>query len=158
MFKKQIIVTMEVYVDDIMVKGFGAGLALTTPNGSMLEQATTLSFKASNNKAEYEALLAGLQLAKDLAVKKLMIYSYSQLITNQTSGEYAAKQPRMARYIEKVREQQTTFQAYTLTQVSQAKTTHADALTSLGSALDHQFKRSIPVEYLESIYEEPAVR
>ncbi|KAM1137548.1 hypothetical protein FF1_035496 [Malus domestica] len=51
----------------------------------MLEQAITLSFKASNNEAEYEAPLAGLRMTKDLAVKKLSIHSDSQLITSQTT-------------------------------------------------------------------------
>ncbi|KAM1559810.1 hypothetical protein ACFX1X_003117 [Malus domestica] len=58
-------------------KGSGAGVVLVTPNGSMLEQAITLGFKASNNEAEYKALLAGLRMAKDLAVKKLAIHSDS---------------------------------------------------------------------------------
>ncbi|KAM2402807.1 hypothetical protein ACFX1X_030639 [Malus domestica] len=75
----------------------------------MLEQAFTLGFKASNNEAEYEALLAGLRMAKDLAVKKLVIHSDSQLITSQATGEYMAKHPRMAQYLEKVRQQLEAF-------------------------------------------------
>ncbi|KAM1334267.1 hypothetical protein ACFX2F_010204 [Malus domestica] len=130
-------------------KGSGAGVVLVTPDGSMLEQAITLGFKASNNEAEYEALLAGLRMAKDLAVKKLAIHSDSQLITSQATGEYTAKHPRMAQYLEKVRQQLEAFQTYTLTQVPRADNAHADALAGLGSALDHQFKRSIPVEYLD---------
>ncbi|KAM1500023.1 hypothetical protein ACFX10_022634 [Malus domestica] len=55
-------------------KGSGAGVVLVIPDGSMLEQAITLGFKAFNNEAEYEALLAGLQMAKDLRVKKLAIH------------------------------------------------------------------------------------
>ncbi|KAM1244767.1 hypothetical protein ACFX2I_036040 [Malus domestica] len=123
----------------------------------MLEQAITLGFKASNNEAEYEALLAGIRMAKDLAVKKLAIHSDSQLITNQATGEYTAKHPGMAQYLEKVRRQLEAFQTYTLTQVPRADNAHADALAGLGSALDHQFKRSIPVEYLDkpSIEMEP---
>ncbi|XP_070665206.1 uncharacterized protein [Malus domestica] len=141
-------------------QGFEAGLVLTTPNGSMLKQAITLSFKASNNEAEYEVLLAGFRLANDLVVKKLAICSDSQLITNETSGEFATKHPKMARYLKKVREQLATFQAYTLTQVPQTKNAHADALASLGFALDYQLRRSILVEYLEKpkIDEEPAVK
>ncbi|KAI5327728.1 hypothetical protein L3X38_027124 [Prunus dulcis] len=53
---------------------------------------------ASNQKGaatEYEALLPGLRLAKELTIKKLAIYSDSQLITNQASGEYMAKHLRM---------------------------------------------------------------
>ncbi|KAM1349387.1 hypothetical protein ACFX2F_003472 [Malus domestica] len=125
----------------------------------MLKQVITLCFKALNNEAEYEALLTGLRLAKDLTVKKLVIYFNSQLITNQTFREYAAKHPRMARILEKVREQLATFQAYTFTQVPRAENAHADVIASLGSALDHQIRRSIPVEYLEkpSINEKPTV-
>ena len=52
---------------------------------SMLKQAITLGFKASNNEGEYEALLVGLRMAKELAVKKLTIPSDSQLITSQTT-------------------------------------------------------------------------
>ena len=96
-------------------------MVLITPDGSMLEQAITLGFKASNNEAEYEALLAGLRMAKDLAVKKLAIYSDSQLITSQATGEYTAKHPRMAQYLEKVRKQLEAFQTYTLTQVPRRK-------------------------------------
>ncbi|KAI5335978.1 hypothetical protein L3X38_026112 [Prunus dulcis] len=76
-------------------KGAGAGVVIITPDGTLLEQAITLGFSASNNEAEYEALLAGLLIAKELTIKRLAIYSDSQLITNQASGEYMAKHPRM---------------------------------------------------------------
>ncbi|KAM1107220.1 hypothetical protein ACFX2B_003960 [Malus domestica] len=140
-------------------KGSGAGVVLVTPDGSMLKQAITLGFKASNNEAEYEALFAGLRMAKDLAMKKLAIHSDSQLITSQATGKYMAKHPRMAQYLEKVRQQLEAFQTYTLTQVPRADNAHANALAGLGSALDHQFKRSISVEYLDkpSIKMEPIV-
>ncbi|CAL8174058.1 unnamed protein product [Prunus armeniaca] len=71
-------------------KGAGAGVVIITPDGTLLEQAITLGFPASNNEAEYEALLVGLRLAKELVIKKLVIYSDSQLITNQASSEYMA--------------------------------------------------------------------
>ncbi|KAM1497264.1 hypothetical protein ACFX11_031706 [Malus domestica] len=58
-------------------KGSGAGVVLVTPDGSMLEQAITLGFKTSNYEADYEALQAGLRMAKDLVVKKLAIHSNS---------------------------------------------------------------------------------
>ncbi|KAI5312880.1 hypothetical protein L3X38_042054 [Prunus dulcis] len=76
-------------------KGAGVGVVIVTPDGTLLEQAITLGFPASNNEAEYEALLVGLCLAKELSIKKLAIYSDSQLITSQASGEYMAKHPRM---------------------------------------------------------------
>ena len=78
-------------------------MVLVALDGSMLQQAITLGFKASNIEAEYKALLASLRMTKDLAVKELAIHSDSQLITSQTSKEYAAKHPRMAQYLENVR-------------------------------------------------------
>lgn len=51
-------------------KGAGAGLVLITHDGTMLEQAITLGFKASNNEAEYEVILAALRLTKELSIKK----------------------------------------------------------------------------------------
>ncbi|CAL8083182.1 unnamed protein product [Prunus armeniaca] len=130
-------------------KGAGAGVVIITPDGTLLEQAITLGFPASNNEAKYEALLAGLRLAKELAIKKLAIYSDSQLITNQVSGEYMAKHPRMILYLDKVQELLKAFPTFTIQQVPRAENAHADALASLGLALDTQFRRSIPVEHLD---------
>ncbi|CAL2268663.1 unnamed protein product [Prunus armeniaca] len=117
-------------------KGAGAGVVIIIPDGTLLEQAITLSFPASNIEAEYEALLAGLRLAKELAIKKLAIYSDFQLITNQASGEYMAKHPRMILYLDKVQELLKAFPTFTIQQVPRAENAYADALVSLGSALD----------------------
>ncbi|BFG32443.1 hypothetical protein CerSpe_187170 [Prunus speciosa] len=130
-------------------KGAGAGVVIITPDGTLLEQAIRFGFQASNNEAKYEALLAGLRLAKELAIKKLAIYSDSQLITNQASGEYMAKHPRMILYLDKVQELLKALPTFTIQQVPRAENAHADALASLGSALDTQFRRSIPVEHLD---------
>ncbi|CAL2257269.1 unnamed protein product [Prunus armeniaca] len=119
------------------------------PRETLLEQAITLSFPASKNEAEYEALLAGLCLGKELAIKKLAIYSDSQLITNQASGEYMAKHQRMILYLEKVQELLKAFPTFTIQQVPRAKNAYANALASLGVALDTQFRRYISIEHLD---------
>ncbi|KAM1954265.1 hypothetical protein ACFX1T_023632 [Malus domestica] len=92
-------------------------------------------------------------MAKDLVVKKLAFHSDSQLITSQTTGEYMAKHPRMAQYLEKVRKQLEAFQTYTLTQVPRANNAHADVLAGLGSALDHQLKTL----YSSGVSREPSI-
>ncbi|KAI5352151.1 hypothetical protein L3X38_005042 [Prunus dulcis] len=130
-------------------KGAGAGVVIITPDGTLLEQAIILGFSASNNEAEYEALLTGLRLAKELTIKRLAIYSDSQLITNQASSEYMAKHPGMIQYLDKVQGLLKEFPTFTIQQVPRAENTHADALASLGSALDTQFRCSIPVEHLD---------
>ncbi|RVW82262.1 Retrovirus-related Pol polyprotein from transposon 17.6 [Vitis vinifera] len=60
--------------------GSGVGLVLQSPTEEHLEQAIRLGFSASNNEAEYEAILSGLDLALALSVSKLRIYSDSQLV------------------------------------------------------------------------------
>ncbi|RVX02646.1 hypothetical protein CK203_016540 [Vitis vinifera] len=75
----------------------------TVPNGEHLEQAIRLGFSASNNEAEYEAILSGLDLALALSVSKLRIFSDSQLVVKHVQEEYEAKDARMARYLAKVK-------------------------------------------------------
>ena len=55
--------------------GSGVGLLLQSPIGEHLEQAIRLGFPASNNEAEYEAILSGLDLVLALSVSKLRVYS-----------------------------------------------------------------------------------
>ena len=69
-----------------------------------LEEAIRLGFPASNNEAEYEAILSGLDLALALSVSKLQIYSDSQLVIRHMQEEYRAKDERMVRYLTKVRD------------------------------------------------------
>ena len=65
------------------VNGAGIGLVLTSPEGDLIQQAIRYGFKATKNEAEYEALIAGLNLAKYMGIKKLDIRSDSQLVVNQ---------------------------------------------------------------------------
>ena len=62
------------------VSRFGMGLHLQSPIGEQLEQAIRLGFPASNNKAKYEAILGGLNLALTLLTSKLEICSDCQLV------------------------------------------------------------------------------
>ncbi|GKV50078.1 hypothetical protein SLEP1_g56795 [Rubroshorea leprosula] len=65
--------------------GSGAGIILISPKGETFECALKFNFEASNNRAEYEALLGGLRLAKAAGVEYLRIYSDSQLIGYELS-------------------------------------------------------------------------
>ena len=77
----------------------GAGIVLQSPEGLVIEQAFTLDFKATNNEAEYEALIAGLNSAQILGAQHLVIFSDSQLVTSQLAGDYQARDDRMAAYL-----------------------------------------------------------
>ena len=85
-------------------RGAGAGIVLQSPKGVLHENALTLDFSASNNEAEYEALLAGLKIAQGLGIEELVIYSDSQLVVNQLKQEYEARDGRMRQYVSTARE------------------------------------------------------
>jgi ribonuclease HI len=51
------------------LKGVGAGIVLIPPEGDMLKYAIQIEFPATNNIAEYEGLVTGLQLAKELSIR-----------------------------------------------------------------------------------------
>ena len=61
-------------------QGSGASMVLEGPNGLLIEQALRFAFKASNNQAEYEALIAGMLLAKEMGMRSLLVKSDSQLV------------------------------------------------------------------------------
>ena len=69
-------------------QGSGAGLILTSPEGIDIEYALIFRFQASNNEAEYEAVIAGLNLAHSLEVDQLEVCSDSQLVVRQIEDTY----------------------------------------------------------------------
>jgi hypothetical protein len=62
------------------LKGAGAGVVLIPPEGGMLKYALQIEFPATNNTAEYEGLVTGLRLAKELGIRQLLIPGDSQLV------------------------------------------------------------------------------
>ena len=65
------------------LKGSIAGIILEGPEGIAIEQSLRFDFKASNNQAEYEALITGLQLEKEMGANSFTMKSDSQLVTSQ---------------------------------------------------------------------------
>ncbi|GFY96671.1 hypothetical protein Acr_11g0009770 [Actinidia rufa] len=80
--------------------GCGAGLVLQNPSGEQMEYAIRIGFKATNNEAEYEALLTELRVATELGVESLKAYSGSPLVVNQVQRDYLAKDLRMVAYLD----------------------------------------------------------
>ncbi|XP_074343072.1 uncharacterized protein LOC141680871 [Apium graveolens] len=94
----------KLYVDESSTaERSGAGLILISPEGFTIQQPITFAFKATNNQAEYEALIVGLNLVKSLGISRMTIHSDSQIVVKQTTGEYIAKDPTLAQYQAMVR-------------------------------------------------------
>nr|GEZ05815.1 reverse transcriptase domain-containing protein [Tanacetum cinerariifolium] len=85
------------------VDGSGAGLILTSLEGTDFTYALRFQFTASNNEAEYEALIAGLRIAAQMGVRNVHISVDSKLLANQVLGAYVAKEENMIKYLEKVK-------------------------------------------------------
>ncbi|XP_024162229.1 uncharacterized protein LOC112169436 [Rosa chinensis] len=143
--------TWRLYVDGASnKKTSGAGILLISPDEQVYEYAVKFAFKASNNAAEYEALIAGLQIARELGVPHLSIFSDSQLVVNQVSGNFEAKEPHMSSYQALARALVQRFTSYIFTQIPRAENDKADALAKLASTSPNLTYGATKVEILAS--------
>jgi ribonuclease HI len=85
------------------LKGAGAGVVLIPPEGDMLKYAIQIEFPTTNNIAEYEGLVTGLRLAKELGIRRPLIRGDSQLVAKQVQKEYGCNDDKMADYLAEVR-------------------------------------------------------
>ena len=83
----------------------------------LIEQALRFAFKDNNNQAEFEALIAEILLAKEMGAKSLIAKSDSLLVIGQVTGEYQAKDPQMAAYLQYVQILKETFAVFELVHV-----------------------------------------
>src|SRR5206468_1479678 len=88
-------------------------------------------FAVTNNKAEYEALLAGLKLALKARVASVRVFSDSQLIVNHVNGDYEAKGTNMIKYLKKVKELIGFFRKFTITRIPREENALVDALSKM---------------------------
>ena len=112
--------------------------------------ALRFNFKASNNEVKYEALIAGLKLAKEVKVESLDIFSDSQLVVCQVNEEYQAWEEKMVAYLYKTQELLKSFSSFMIRQIPRSQIVEADALTRLASARDTEQLKFIWVEIRNS--------
>ncbi|GKA29563.1 reverse transcriptase domain-containing protein [Tanacetum coccineum] len=99
------------------VDGSGDGLILTSPEGMKFTYALRFQFTASNNEAEYKALIAGLQIAAQMGVRNVHVSVDSNLVANQVLGTYVAKEENMVKYLEKAKILINGFANFSISQV-----------------------------------------
>jgi len=69
----------------------GIGIVITAGDGSVLARANDYIGVATNNAAEYRALLLGLERARELGAREVEVVNDSQLVARQVTGEYRVK-------------------------------------------------------------------
>ena len=119
------------------------------PNGLLIEQALRFAFQASKNQAEYEALVAGMLLAKEMGAQSLLVKTDSLLITGQVTSEYQAKDLQMAAFLEYVRLLREAFIAFELVHVPREQNARVDLLAKLASSGKGGRQRTVIQETLK---------
>ncbi|GJY19431.1 reverse transcriptase domain-containing protein [Tanacetum coccineum] len=119
------------------------------PLDTSMEAEEDLPFDATNNEAEYEALIAGLRIAKQIGVKNLQTNLDSRLVANQANGSYIAKGPGMIQYLEKVKTLSNSFKKFSIKQVPRSENKKADALSKIASTSFAHLTKQVFVEELK---------
>jgi ribonuclease HI len=87
----------------------GASTIIHAPSGLRTKYTARLEFQATNDVAEYEGLVLGLNKAKAFGTKNLIIKTDSQIIAEQVEKEYTAREPELRKYLEVVRSLERRF-------------------------------------------------
>jgi hypothetical protein len=80
------------------IHGLGAGIVLTSPKNDQLRYVLQIHFAASNNVAEYEVLVHGLKVSKDIGICRIMCFGDSDLVIQQCSSIWDAHDANMGSY------------------------------------------------------------
>lgn len=102
--------------------------------GEVLLEATELIGHATNNVAEYRALLLGIRTARELGASKLDLVGDSELVVKQVRGEYKVKKPDLKPLHAEVRTELAALADWSIRHVRREQNAHADRLVN--EALD----------------------
>src|SRR5579862_3281326 len=110
------------------------GVVIRRPDGATHESLGKYIGRTTNNVAEYYALIAALDYAAASGIKRLRVYSDSQLIVNQIKGLYKVKHPDLRPLHERAQKQASGLEVFTIQYVSREQNREADAAAN--AALD----------------------
>jgi ribonuclease HI len=116
-----------------MKTGAGAGLLFVSPLREHMRYAICLHFPASNNMAEYEALLCGLKIAIEIGVKRLDVRGDSQLVIDQVMKNASCHDDKMEAYCKAMRALEDKFYGIELNHVPRLYNEEADELAKIAS-------------------------
>src|SRR6185437_3334324 len=106
----------------VMGPGAGGGVILISPEGGKFQYAVCLHFPASNNVAEYEALMSGLRIAIDIGATRLYVYGDSMLVIDQVMKNSNCERPLMDAYCQEVRKLEGRFRGLELHHIPRKQT------------------------------------
>ena len=82
-------------------RGVGIGIVLISPRGKKYEFSLPFIATSTNNQAEYQALIKGLELLKEVHDHAVKIFGYSMLVINQLARSYECRSEVLIAYYER---------------------------------------------------------
>jgi ribonuclease HI len=142
------------YFDGSLMKtGAGAGLLFISPLGKHLRYVLRFHFPASNNVAEYEALVNGLCIAIELGVRRLDVRGDSQLVIDQIMKNSHCCDRKMEAYCDKVRRLEDKFYGLDLNDIARLYNETADELAKIASG-----RTTVPPDVFSRDIHQPSVK
>jgi ribonuclease HI len=141
------------FYGSLMKTGAGAGLLFISPLRKHLRYVLRLHFPASNNVAEYEALVNGLRIAIELGVRRLDARGDSQLIIDQVMKNSHCHDPKMEAYCDEVRRLEDKFYGLELNHIARLYNETADKLAKIASG-----RTTVPPDVFSRDLHQPSVK
>ena len=113
--------------------GAGACVLFISLDGKQLKYVLQILWQATNNEAEYEALVHGLRVAITLGIKRLLVYDDSAVVINQVNKDWDCTKENMGAYCAEIRKLEKHFQGLKILHVLHDSNIAADVLAKLGS-------------------------
>jgi ribonuclease HI len=111
----------------------GAGVLFISPEGKQLKYVLQILWQATNNEAEYEALIHGQRIVTFLRIKRLLVYDDSAVVINQVNKDWDCTKNNMDAYCAEVRKLEKNLQGLEILHVLRDSNIVADVLAKLGS-------------------------
>lgn len=116
-----------------------AGAVISDGRGKTVARLKRALGSATNNVAEYSALVMGLKKARALGLARATVYSDSELLVKQMTGEYRVKSPNLKSLYAEARELARGFELFAISHIPREKNSVADGLAN--AALDERLKK-----------------
>ncbi|XP_050889585.1 uncharacterized protein LOC127094854 [Lathyrus oleraceus] len=136
-------------------RGHDIGVVITSPTGFHIPFTARLCFDCTNNMAEYEACIYGLEAAIDLRIKILEVFGYSTLVIIQVKGDWETRDSKLIPYKEHIRKLIPYFDEISVHHISREENQLADTLATLASMFKVKWKNEAPSIQIDHL-DEPA--
>jgi len=108
----------------------GIGVLVEDSSGNRLREIRRYLGKATNNQAEYTALLIGLQVCREMGAEDISVFADSELLVKQMKGEYKVKHPLLLPLYTEAKKLTSGLRKFRISHIPRARNAHADALAN----------------------------